>query len=700
MAAFASRQQPMVAGWLALGMQALRSGQKEQAQAWYEKVIQVSQSNSDAWLWLGVIHHQNGNTGDALESIAKAINYKPLSAQPHVILGNVNKDLKRYVEAEANYKDALKISPNSVEALNNLGTLFCELEKFDEAAGCFNRVVLLQPKYAEGYNNLGTVLVAQSKIADARTAFQSALDLNPEYGQAYLNLGDTYMKAAPHLALEHFEKAVLYEPHSFLAWVHLGKIHAWTLKLDEARKCFQKAYSINPLGGIRIMDALMLPTIMGTLEEVHAIRGDFEKNLEVLIAEKVSVMDPVREFCAANFHLAYHGINDRPLQQRIAQFYEQACPSLLYTASHCKMPRQNEGRKRLGFYSQFIVKHSVAASCQALIESLAASGKFDLFIISGTEVDDDTVRAAYPSIGGNFIRVGAKLVAVREQIAALELDVLVYLDIGMEPLGYFLGYSRLAHVQCVAGGHPVTTGIGNIDYFLSGELIETPDAQTHYSEKLVTLPYGLLYISKPTPPERYKSRLELGLPEAGNIYLVPFVLHKLHPDFDVAMQDILWKDQNGTIVLIGDKIFPEYSAKLSDRFDKTIDGAVRSRVRFGPWQANAEDFMSVIHHAAVILDTFHFGMGTTISPIAAVGTPFVTFPSDFQRGRVGLYFCKLMGLEDFVATSIEEYVELAVSISTDSLKREELRARFLAQSPVLFKNAAAIEDFENFLKSC
>ncbi len=690
----------MISGWLALGMQALRAGNREQAKAWYKKVIQVSPSNGDAWLWLGVLEHQLGNANEALECIAKAIQNKSKSAQPYVILGNVYKELERYVEAEASYKKAIEISPDSAEAFNNLGTLYCIAVRFDEAAGCFNRAVFLQPKYAEAYNNLGTVLVTQTKITDARNAFQKAIELNPEYGQAYLNLGDTYMKTSPHLALQHLQNAVLYEPHSFLAWVHLGKIHTVMLSLEKARRSYQKAYSINPLGGIRVTDALTLPFIMGTVEEVLTVRAKFEHNLEVLIADRVSIDDPVKEFCAANFHLAYHGLNDRALQQRIAQFYEQACPSLLYAAPHCKISQENGARKKIGFYSQFIVKHSVAASFQAFIESLAVSGKFELFIISGTEVEDDAVQAAYPSIGKNFVRIGAQLNVVREQIAALELDVLMYLDIGMESLGYFLAYSRLAHIQCVAGGHPVTTGIGNMDYYLSAELLESTDAQAHYSEKLFRLPFGLFYFSKPQPPEKHKSRPELGLPEYGNIYLAPFTLHKLHPDFDAAMQDILMKDQDGIVVLVDDKIFREYSARLSERFDKTVDISVRSRVIFVRWQTSAEDLMSVIYHAAVILDTFHFGMGTTIAPMAAVGTPFVTMPSNFQRGRVGLYFCKLMGLEECVASNKEEYVELAVSIANDADKREALKEKFLSRSSVLFENAAAIDDFEYFLTNC
>ena len=38
---------------------------------------------------------------------------------------------------------------------------------------------------------------------------------------------------------------------------------------------------------------------------------------------------------------------------------------------------------------------------------------------------------------------------------------------------------RLAPVQCVGWGHPVTTGSPNIDYYLSGDM-ETDESDSHY----------------------------------------------------------------------------------------------------------------------------------------------------------------------------------------------------------------------------
>ena len=74
-----------------------------------------------------------------------------------------------------------------------------------------------------------------------------------------------------------------------------------------------------------------------------------------------------------------------------------------------------------------------------------------------------------------------------EVIAQRAPDVIVYLDIGMHPMPHMLGALRLAPVQAVLWGHPVTTGLDTIDYFLSSDAMEPADGDAHYTESLVRL---------------------------------------------------------------------------------------------------------------------------------------------------------------------------------------------------------------------
>src|SRR5262249_36956635 len=142
----------------------------------------------------------------------------------------------------------------------------------------------------------------------------------------------------------------------------------------------------------------------------------------------------------------------------------------------------------------------------------------------------------------NYLVVPTHVRRARQTIADQKLDVLFYSDIGMDSHTYSLAFHRLARVQCVTWGHPVTTGVPNIDYFLSSELLEADDADGHYTEHLVRLPSLPTYYYRPQMPPQSRSRADYGLPGEGSLYLCPQSLFKFHPDFDVLLGAILSRD--------------------------------------------------------------------------------------------------------------------------------------------------------------
>ena len=77
-------------------------------------------------------------------------------------------------------------------------------------------------------------------------------------------------------------------------------------------------------------------------------------------------------------------------------------------------------------------------------------------------------------------------------------------------MSYALAFSRLAPVQCVTWGHPVTTGIPTLDYFISSDLLEADGAEDHYTERLVRLKTLPIYYYRPEVPPRSRRRCGSG----------------------------------------------------------------------------------------------------------------------------------------------------------------------------------------------
>jgi hypothetical protein len=96
-------------------------------------------------------------------------------------------------------------------------------------------------------------------------------------------------------------------------------------------------------------------------------------------------------------------------------------------------------------------------------------------------------------------------------VAEAELDALFYPDIGMDVFTYFLAFARLARVQFTTWGHPVTTGIPNMDYFVSTRHAEPAQAERFYSERLVEFDNPPSFYYRPRPPSTFDLRAHLGL---------------------------------------------------------------------------------------------------------------------------------------------------------------------------------------------
>lgn len=685
--------------WMELGAQHVRGGRLALAQAQFEKVLAVAPEHLEAINQLGNVLLGLGSYPAALRTFEKGASLAPQLAQFQVAIGNAYQAMGRYEESILSYATATALNPNYAEAFHNLGSALYQRGQFSEAVVNYSRAIQISANYVDAHANLGNAYVQLRAFVQAEKQYRTALRLNPAHLHAQKGLAYLTKETDPEGAIELMAQAVSTGKADLSQAIVYGKLLHQQGKTEEARDLLGRCEQVAPNPGLRAFLALSLPVIMGTRDAVARSRARFESNLETLLQSDIQILDPIAQQCETNFFLAFHGTNDCNLQKRVAEFYVKACPPLAYVAPHCKSVRA-PGKRRIGFYSKYIARHSVAVSYSRMIECISANDEFEVILISTGESQETAVKEIYPEFHGKYLPINTlDLSFARKEISELELDVLAYLDIGMEPFGYFLGFSKLARAQFVLGGHPDTTGLPHMDYFISNDLAEPENAQEAYSEKLVRMRCGAYYFGKVPPPPGIKSRAELGLPVDKHVYACPMTLFKLHPDFDVALDMILQRDPSGVIVLFEDKQFRHWRRILEERFASTISERVRSRVTFMPWVANKLDFISILHHCEVVLDPFHFGLGTTAIPIYSIGTPCVTKPSQFARGRYGYYYSIKLGVEECVAKSVEEYVDKAVAIATNPQLRSSIKEKILRNNSAIFDRTEGIAELISIFKS-
>ena len=152
--------------------------------------------------------------------------------------------------------------------------------------------------------------------------------------------------------------------------------------------------------------------------------------------------------------------------------------------------------------------------------------------------------------------------------------MLVYPEIGMDPVCAQLAAQRLAPVQCNSWGHPETSGFPTLDFFLSSDLMEPANAQEHYTERLVRLPNLSVYCEPPEHPVVSVTQADLGLRPDATVYWCSQAIYKYLPQFDQVLPRIAREVGDCQFTFIR---FPG-AAHVTEMFRRRLDAAARSSV--------------------------------------------------------------------------------------------------------------------------
>ena len=278
------------------------------------------------------------------------------------------------------------------------------------------------------------------------------------------------------------------------------------------------------------------------------------------------------------------------------------------------------------------------------------------------------------------------------------LDVLIYPEIGMHPSAVRLASQRLAPVQCVAWGHPVTTGLPTIDYFLSSALMEPEDGERHYTETLVRLPNLSIHYQPPDPATGTLTRARLGLGPETIVYLCCQSLFKYHPGDDGLLPAIARAVPAARFLFIGDPRTDPNARRLANRLSATFRSAGLDPDRhlgFTPPVAPAE-FPALLRGADVYLDSARWSGGNTTLEAMAAGLPIVTLPGSLMRGRHSAAILLAAGADAWIAWSPDQYVALASSLA-DPTRRAQARETILAGRTRVFADMAPVRALEDFM---
>jgi predicted O-linked N-acetylglucosamine transferase (SPINDLY family) len=687
-----------------LGMITADDGDPAAGAALAERAIRLRPDQAAYHNTLAGAWQRLGRTEDAARAYAEACALLPRSPEIRNNLATVLCALGRHAEAAAQYRAALAEAPEAAEIWYNLATALTATGPDAEVAEAFARALALRPDHADAHYNYGRWLVARGRWAAAADALSAATALRPDHAASWCNLGIARQEAGMLPAAEDcYRRAIALEPGLAAAHYNLGSLLGLHGRADEAVACQARALAADPLHGPARLAACMaeLPILYRAPEELAERRRRYAAALDRLVAQSG---DPAADRLLADavgtaqpFFLPYQGEDDRALQ---ATYGGLICRVLAAAHPPVRLaPRPAAGERiRVGIVSGYFCRHTVwKLFLEGWLTQLDRT-RFELIgCHTGHAADHHTAVAAERC--DRFIQGLPSAAAWRQAIAQAAPHVLLYPEIGMDPVAAQLAAQRLAPVQAVAWGHPVTTGMPTMDYFLSSALMEPAEPDAYYTERLIRLPgLGLHYT--PDPVEAAPAdRAAFGWPADVPVYWSGQALYKYLPQNDAVFPRIARAVGPCRFVFIEFAKSAEVTALFRDRLARAfaaegLEGA--AYCVFLP-SMSPERFAQAVGLADVVLDTIGWSGGKSALDALARDALIVTLPGRFMRGRHSAAIVRRIGCTETIADSLDDYMTKAVALGRDAGLRDRLRAAVARNKPAAFNDTESIRALETFL---
>ena len=681
-------------------------GNPAAAAASLELAVQLRPDYAGAWYNYGVALWKLGQLAEAETALRRTTQLDPAFLPAHNHLGKALAAKGELDEAASCFRKAISLKPADIEAHTNLAAVLWKQGRLDEVIACYRGALLLAPGSSALHYALANALVERGRSDDAVACYREAVRLKPDFLEAQYDFGAALRELGRHDEATACVEAILkLTPDSAEGYYRLAHAFRDADRCEEGLDCLQKAIALNPeYAEARWAFAMhQLPAVYAAAGDPVRCRAAFSLELDKLdrwfdatrIAEGFKAVGTQQPFL-----LAYQEENNRDLLQRYGNLCARLMADWLGRGGALAAPRERSsiGAVRVGVVSQFFSNHSVWS---AIVKGWF--GQFERKRIAlhafylGTRQNQETQfamsRAAHFESGAKDLRQWV------EAILRQRLDVLIYPEIGMDPMTLKLASLRLAPVQVAAWGHPETSGLPTIDYYLSAADFEPPDAQSNYTERLVALPrLGCYYSARavtPAEPDLEK----WGVDPDSALLLCPGVPFKYAPQHDELLAEIARRVGRCRFIFFTHQSNRNLSQKLRKRFEPAFARKALKLddfVAFIPWQ-NGPQFYGLLKRAQVFLDTIGFSGFNTAMQAMECGLPIVTREGRFMRGRLASGILKRIGLPELVAASDEDYVALAVRLVTDPAYRGNVRERIEASRAALFEDMAPIRAMEDFL---
>lgn len=557
-------------------------------------------------------------------------------------------------DAERVLRQADVVGRRDAIGMHLLAIACAQQQRFAEAEVVWRELLTLPGQEAQVLPNLGRMLEKAGRLDDALDLLNRAVELAPQDYTARLNLGACLHRLGRYAdAREHTQEAARLRPELAQPWFNLGSL--WQAEDDfaKAERCYERALALDPAHQGAI----------GNLLFVQHLRPEHTPEDRLRTA-----MERVDALC--------RGVS--PMTHKCSRA---------------------PGPLRVGLLSADFRSHSVGWFLAGFLPLLDPHRIRVSAFDNGTPPDAMTAQLRAACHGGWHRITSLNDDDAARLIAAQGIEVL--LDLSGMTAGHRLGVlaRKPAPVQVNWLGYFGTSGLPTMDWLLADPLCLPPGEDSLYREKVWRLPHSRFCMAT---PEAAPEVSPLPAFARGHVTLASFQeLSKLNDRVLTLWASVLRALPQARLRIQSKRLSkPQEGARLRDRLRSA--GIAPDRCELVPASSRA-DYLRAHQGVDFILDSSPYTGGTTTCEALWMGVPTLTLTSPGMLGRQGEAHLRNLGLDDWVAHTEAEFVELArhhaspQGLQALATVRSQLRER--CRSSPLFDNVRFAADWTQALQA-
>ncbi len=664
------------------------------AMRWLAHALHLAPDNIEALRMQAWMELERGDATKAARTVRHLLTLRPQDHAARVQAAFVFAAAGDAAQAANFAEDSVVANPQDPEAWRALSQVRYQQLRLEDAEHAIDVALQLRPGQVDSLRQLGWILIADQRPAHAQLAFLRVLDQRPQDPVALQEAAESCLRAG-HFSVGLTLVSRLLDRHPERLAGLLLRVRllceaapivpdAHAMALSECRRLIslglavgEVAQSLMRLLGLGVSGAraalrllprgTLLESYKAAISEATVRHGhdnlrrlaieaskDFPNDSWVATASLYAAsLDPdsnphALSLCARDWY--------RGLKLRSGLFFAES-----------PAPRPADAKARVAYVA--------GQSHQRLLERVIAShdpARIEVFLYS---------NQPFPPLPTHVRREPLVPERLAQSCAANRIDVVIDTG-GLHPfegqLGLLECYARrLAPLQ--VGWLGVWGGTGGIfDALLTDDASIPKDSESHYEEDLWRLKGGQwcwsppMHAPSPTPAP--------GLSSGSVTYGVTARSLRLSPRCIDAFARVLAATPRARIQFLG-LLSSDWPLQNQILEAMARHGVAKGRIAFYAHRSY-ERLLDWCQQIDMVLDTFPGNGGLSLLEPLWMGVPVVTLAGEWAGARQGCSVLMALGCPQLIATSEDEYVQIATTLGQDLHTLQELRhglrARMLA----------------------